>query len=555
MATKMWCNKKKPQKREAARFFAKMERKGSFMGVTLKWLLHESRLRGLKLLTCFEAESTEITGVNILDNPETLQWIKSGELVLTTGYIFRDDPSMQTQILKDLKSVGCAALCFKTKRFFSEIPAAMRQTAQQIGLPLIELPLTYSFAEISEEISRKLYTEQFAALAHEQVLYNALFNAYFQGRPLNEILRILSNYLARTVCILDGRRQIPWCAPTESEKNLGAQPLPLTLEKVLVRPAEPGRPYFTGELSFPGFTAQAAMLALSNPQYTLCILEPHPETLPWGTLEHVLKIIDFTRIHAGLRHPELTNYFDAFFQYLLHPDSLSETAAIQLFEYYGLPYAPRGICAAACARGHSPQDFLPRVKALLQKLGIAESGCFLAYNETLLCLCFLKPAWAPLKQNGEALRAQLARQLPELSVGVGRLLPGPLPQGFREASFALSLAENEEQGQLLFFQDHLVDWQASKLSEEEQKDVLALTIQPLLDFDAQNHTNLVQTLQAYFESCRNASLAAAKLYIHRNTFLKRMDKIRSLIDFPSDNPDRLASIDLGLRIYRGLPHE
>ena len=38
------------------------------MGVTLKWLLHESQLRGLKLLTCFEAESTEITGVNIPAN-------------------------------------------------------------------------------------------------------------------------------------------------------------------------------------------------------------------------------------------------------------------------------------------------------------------------------------------------------------------------------------------------------------------------------------------------------------------------------------------------------
>lgn len=525
------------------------------MEITLKWLLHESRLQGLKLLTSFDAGSIEITGVNILDNPETLQWIKSGELVLTTGYIFRGNPSMQTRILKDLKSVGCAALCFKTKRFFSEVPAAMLEIAQQIGLPLVELPLTYSFAEISEEISRKLYTEQFAALAREQVLYNALFNAYFQGRPLNEILRILSDYLARTVCILDGRRQIPWCAPAESEKDLNAHTLPLLPEKVLVHPAEPGRPYFTGELSFPDFTAQAAMLALSNPQYTLCILEPQPETLPWDTLEHVLKIIDFTRVHAGLRHPELTNYFDAFFQYLLHADTFSETAAIQLFEYYGLPHAPRGICAAACARGQSPQDFLSRVKALLQQLGISESGCFLAYSETLLCLCFWKASWAQLQQNWDVLRAQLAQQLPALSVGVGRLLPGPLPQGFREASFALSLAENEGQGQLVFFQDHLVDWQASRFSEGVQKDLLALTIQPLLDFDAQNHTNLVQTLQAYFESCHNASLAAARLYIHRNTFLKRMDKIRSLIDFPSDNPDRLASIDLGLRIYRGLPHE
>ena len=58
------------------------------MELTLQWLLEESELAGLKLLTCKEHLSNAISGVNIMDNPDTVRWIKPGELVLTTGYVF-----------------------------------------------------------------------------------------------------------------------------------------------------------------------------------------------------------------------------------------------------------------------------------------------------------------------------------------------------------------------------------------------------------------------------------------------------------------------------------
>lgn len=65
------------------------------MGITINWLLHKSTLKNLKILTCQELSDTEITGVNILDNPDSIQWIKPGELILTTGYIFIDNPTLQ----------------------------------------------------------------------------------------------------------------------------------------------------------------------------------------------------------------------------------------------------------------------------------------------------------------------------------------------------------------------------------------------------------------------------------------------------------------------------
>ena len=67
------------------------------MKLTLDWLIHRSTLKDLELLTCADLADTVITGINILDNPDTVKWFHPGELVLTTGYIFLDDEKLQEQ--------------------------------------------------------------------------------------------------------------------------------------------------------------------------------------------------------------------------------------------------------------------------------------------------------------------------------------------------------------------------------------------------------------------------------------------------------------------------
>ena len=104
------------------------------MELTLQWLLEESELVGLKLLTCKEHLGNIISGVNIMDNPDTVRWIKPGELVLTTGYVFRENPSLQESTIADLRKAGCSALCIKSKRFLDEIPQPMLDASQKEGL-------------------------------------------------------------------------------------------------------------------------------------------------------------------------------------------------------------------------------------------------------------------------------------------------------------------------------------------------------------------------------------------------------------------------------------
>lgn len=58
----------------------------------------------------------------------------------------------------------------------------------------------------------------------------------------------------------------------------------------------------------------------------------------------------------------------------------------------------------------------------------------------------------------------------------------------------------------------------------------------LAEFDRENSTNLLRTLQIYLNCGLNATTASAELYIHRNTLYQRMTKIESLIQSKLSDP-------------------
>lgn len=60
-------------------------------------------------------------------------------------------------------------------------------------------------------------------------------------------------------------------------------------------------------------------------------------------------------------------------------------------------------------------------------------------------------------------------------------------------------------------------------------------LQILLNYDRINHTNYVQTLRFYLADNCNASKTASRLYIHRHTLQKRLDKIYDLSGIDPDD--------------------
>ncbi|MEV8565866.1 GAF domain-containing protein [Streptomyces sp. NPDC051322] len=78
-------------------------------------------------------------------------------------------------------------------------------------------------------------------------------------------------------------------------------------------------------------------------------------------------------------------------------------------------------------------------------------------------------------------------------------------------------------------------------------------IGPVLDYDTQQSTDLLRTLQAYFAAGNSPTRAAEELHVHPNTVSRRLERITELLGAHWQVPSRALEIQLALRL-QGARH-
>ena len=77
-------------------------------------------------------------------------------------------------------------------------------------------------------------------------------------------------------------------------------------------------------------------------------------------------------------------------------------------------------------------------------------------------------------------------------------------------------------------------------------------IAPLVRYDAQYSTSLVETLATWFACDASVSMAAARLFAHRHTIRYRLARVRELTGLDSSDAEDRERLALGLRAMRLL---
>ena len=75
-----------------------------------------------------------------------------------------------------------------------------------------------------------------------------------------------------------------------------------------------------------------------------------------------------------------------------------------------------------------------------------------------------------------------------------------------------------------------------------------LLLLELKKHDEENETQYMETLRAYLEEHLSATQAARKLFIHRSTFLYRLDRIKEILQFDLDDPEEIFYLELSFRL-------
>jgi DNA-binding PucR family transcriptional regulator len=133
--------------------------------------------------------------------------------------------------------------------------------------------------------------------------------------------------------------------------------------------------------------------------------------------------------------------------------------------------------------------------------------------------------------------------------------PSELSRAAGEALLAANVAQGgSHEGVLAFEETGAYRLLLSAMSENpsELQRFYAETVEPLVAYDEQYETDLLQTLETFLEADGNVAGTAQRLFTHRHTIYYRLERVRELTGLDVSSSDGREKLSLGLKAMRVL---
>lgn len=130
------------------------------------------------------------------------------------------------------------------------------------------------------------------------------------------------------------------------------------------------------------------------------------------------------------------------------------------------------------------------------------------------------------------------------------------PEVYNESLQAMQLAERLQLNEVVEFNSMGVYQLLGQLEHlPVVRDFTKQVIGPLVKYDEEHRSNLVQTLDSYFAHHGNISQTAESLFIHRNTLLYRLDRIQEITGHDMNQANMQLAMHLALKLWQLRPKE
>ena len=551
--------------------------------MTVNDLLHAEELAGLTLLTHETNLDAPILQANILENPDAFDWLTPGEILLTTGYIFKDQPCLQKRLIQELANMNCAALGFKVQRYFNEVPQEMIQLANDVGLPILSIPYNYNFSQIISLVNRRVNQPDETISQHSVHMHNKFYTIIKAGGKSTQLLEVLSAAIQAPVMLLDERFQIMNHfdlpdAPTRITSILNNATLKKQFETALKAQNNELLLFYKEPLT--------VEFSLANHQLSLRILPIKKKNLSlsylviWQTTKK-LQTIDLLSVEVCAHYllPQLQlessenlttrQKIGALFQDLIQEKNTNPQAWQEFSNYLQLnekdTFSLLLVAIEQLEQLSNPTIQMNSIGHQLNHILEGYRQKITAFpTQTGFILLLENPAQeeatylAQTTHLAKNLLEQLMKLNPKLSF---KLAIGPtvkkitnLCDSYKLAqeTFHLAQASQELQQRTILNYDDLFFYRLmiETLTKQAKQKIYQRLIEPLEKEDQKHESSLLETINTYFQSNKNISLTATNMYVHRNTIIYRLKKIEEILHLTLEFPDSSLQLSLAVYLYK-----
>lgn len=157
--------------------------------------LEQTSLRRATVVAGRQALDRELGWVQIVDHPDIFNWLKKGDLLLTTGYNWPHDPQTSRDMVRRLVELELAGVVMAVPHFHDHFPQAAIDEAERCNFPLLELPWEVAFSDITQQILEQIINFQTDIIRRSDRIHRMLTRAAIEADNLQSLAVALATAL------------------------------------------------------------------------------------------------------------------------------------------------------------------------------------------------------------------------------------------------------------------------------------------------------------------------------------------------------------------------
>ncbi|AMM91960.1 PucR family transcriptional regulator [Peribacillus simplex] len=527
-------------------------------------LLTMPALTGMNIIAGETGNERKVQTVNMMDAPDIINFLKPNEFLVTTAYHVKDNPRLLSSLVEAMANQGCAALGIKTSRFLKEIPEDVLVLANELSLPIIDLPAEMSLGEIINHTLRGILDQRAAELTFAMETHKQFTNLIMRGKGIQKLLDHLSDMIGYPIILIDQYLN-PIFHPISTSRII----------PIIKKMSDEGFRFHKTKTSFISFSS------LSNKRtYTIFPIYMYEEKIGYLTIsgeiktsdnlitltiEQATNVISFALMkeHALKQHDRNTR--NDFFLHFLDGSFSSQEEIINRAKEFSLHNEQAYICAVGKIdeselaksytqlqrRADSIYEFLEdelRISPNPIHLFTKGKKCILLYEVSEVFADVLQTVEISLKSLQKIISSQFDCTI---SFGVSLMSPSFLQtkNSYKEANDSLLEGGRSKRTEYIqAFQTRDIVELLRIIPEEDLKNFYLFALQGFSKIFTEEEQPLLETLSVYLETHCQISETAKRLFVHRNTVVYRLEKCEELLGKSLKDSETTLQIRLALRI-------
>lgn len=514
-----------------------------------------------------------ISRANVYADDDILDWVSPGEFLIMTELNARGWKRREWEAFASRgNELGLSAIGLKYNSENPKIPLYLRQIMDRLNFPLFIIPAEVPVADVSAEIFRQIFAHQREILQRHEKLNCALQNCNLERRGVSGLLDIMEESLKLPLAFLATDYREP-------ELRSGGRKVDesLLLQDALAELSEHGSPALPRSVEVRIGNNRAWRLSvpvlIQNQSYGTLFCWSfwnRQDMLVLSVMEAVASNLALAMIQEyAVREVEIKHSSEIIEELLSddRPSAAVDRAAV-------LKLRPNDDFCVILLKleqvGETPESFdfyryittaIPWIKDVMEAHHLQGLlGQRQGYMEVILSrngekddVVLEKRLLSFVQELILSLSARLPSSKLRLRSGVGRFHRGleNLRKSYAEAESSVQIGPRLMDDDIIVF-DQLGIFKIliQKNIYEEIERFYHETLDPLLQYDAKKGTELIRTLDAYFENNSNINRTSEVLFTHYNTVLYRMERIREITGMDLNNPNDRLNLELALKVRK-----